>query len=129
MKEVILGKVIKNNHKMTEAAHVSGPCDIVDSNDFTPCTNYVPCIISSSEDISKNELVVFPNPVLVGEILTVDSEKHILSVQILDVQGKEVFQEAGSSVTVLHSLQAGIYFLRVNFEEGSRYKKLLIAEK
>lgn len=88
-------------------------------------------------ELLLTELSVFPNPAKNNTSLSFSLEKAMLiSVEIIDVQGKKigsVYNEAplpeGINIVTLdlpENLNTGIYFLKVNTENHSIYKKLII---
>jgi hypothetical protein len=74
---------------------------------------------------------IFPNPVTEGR-LTVQSEKPILSVQILNITGKLVYAQEFKNGTNLVEIELdkvdkGIYLVRVNFPElVSHTEKIMV---
>ncbi len=130
MKEVILENEIVNNHKLTEMAHVSGPCNIIDSGSDTPCSLYEPCDLSTSisayiDDIKIN---IFPNPSTAGNFVNITSTENILSVEMFDIRGKKMATQAITSIKIPQEIPTGIYYLRINFKEGALIKKLLVID-
>jgi parallel beta-helix repeat protein len=69
---------------------------------------------------AKEEILVFPNPVR-GECL-VKSKEHILSVEIIDMNGRVLIRQRGDDLNKVlintRSLKQGIYILRVNTKAG-----------
>lgn len=74
---------------------------------------------------------IFPNPVTEGR-LTVQSDKPIISVQILNITGKLVYAQdfkSGTSMVEieLDKVDKGIYLVRVNFpEQVSHTEKIMV---
>jgi hypothetical protein len=70
------------------------------------------CSVLTTQEISKNKISVYPNPV--KDILQIDNGKwKVENAKIYDLSGKLVKTFNGNSVNV-SSLQKGIYLLNIN---------------
>ncbi|MEN8927704.1 MAG: T9SS type A sorting domain-containing protein [Flavobacteriales bacterium] len=88
----------------------SYPCDFISYN-------------SLNENFLNSKIQVIPNPVT--DFLNINSDElEILSLQIFDIQGKEIIIQ-NISLTQLNvsSLKKGIYFLKANTKQGIVTKK------
>jgi hypothetical protein len=74
----------------------------------------------SAGDFNLTKMAIYPNPVM--DVLKIDAEADIQNIQIMDVNGKEVFNQKFSSKAVeinCSSLETGIYFLRTSSNDSS----------
>ena len=87
------------------------------------------CIkILSVKDLPGESITVYPNPTS-GELTITNYELRITNVEIYDVYGRKVFEQK-SNLTVLLSYNltvfpAGVYFIKIDTEQGSVMKKLV----
>jgi len=85
----------------------------------------------SDQDQPLRDVEIYPNPITEGR-LTIVASDNILSVQILNITGKVVFnQEFGSNTNrvdlELDKLEKGIYLVRINFPgKITRTEKVMI---
>lgn len=90
-----------------------------------------PNYTSVGEHSALGTLNIFPNPVTSG-YFEFESSAEIISIQILDVTGKEVMQKSygtpvSSASIILNSRNAGVYLVKVVFVDNSTLaKKILI---
>ena len=83
-------------------------------------------IIFGTEDSSKPELFIFPNPVI--NLLKIRAVDIINSVSISDVLGQEVSRlnvEALETTVDMSRFTAGVYFVKVSFGNKNLIKKLI----
>ncbi len=76
-------------------------------------------VIQESADQQERDVEIFPNPVTEGRI-TITSSESILSVQVLNITGKMVFNQdyqpnTNSVVVELDKMEKGIYLVRIVF--------------
>lgn len=81
----------------------------------------------------KEELVVFPNPTQHEIHLKWHSKSSIQSVHLLTFIGKELFSEEiknnpGNNATFRIDVDPGIYLLRVETDQGVRFKKVEVTK-
>lgn len=80
---------------------------------------------SGTKDMLNSKLNVYPNPV--RDVLKIESETLVNSVQILDVTGKLIFdKEVFDNEVNVQNMQSGIYYLRINTADGQQYNKKMI---
>jgi hypothetical protein len=97
--------------------------------------NGIPCgsIITGMPGNSNNDdnIVVTPNPV--STVLNIRAAKALKEITVMDVHGKIILSEPGNSNQIHIStdkLNAGIYFLRIVFSNGSMgLRKIVVAKK
>ncbi len=83
-----------------------------------------------NEVISENSVSIYPNPA--SSLVTIGLPKSLnAEIRIFDVTGKLVIYQAQALVNNNHnvnisSLTSGVYFVRINSEEGTATKKLII---
>lgn len=75
--------------------------------------------IQESADQQERDVEIFPNPVTEGRV-TITSSESILSVQVLNITGKMVFNQdyqpnTNSVVVELDKMEKGIYLVRIVF--------------
>jgi uncharacterized repeat protein (TIGR01451 family) len=74
----------------------------------------------------ENEVVVYPNPV--GDLLTIQGNTTIVSIQLVSISGQliEVFEPKSTTVSIdTESLTTGIYLLQIQTENGMNTKKII----
>lgn len=74
----------------------------------------------------RGAVKMYPNPV--SGVLTVENPSNIKKLTVYTVLGKVVLTQASDAPSVtldLSSLEKGVYFLRVDSEEGSQVEKVL----
>ncbi len=84
------------------------------------CTGY--------EEIEENKIAVFPNPAT--NFVTIKLETQILSVKLIDITGKILFDESINNETCkinTSSIESGMYILSIK-TNNSEHKKQLIIE-
>ena len=74
---------------------------------------------------ANNEINVFPNPV--QSILSINTTASIKVIHIINLLGEELFRTNKSSIDC-NSLKAGIYFIKVETDNGVLIKKFLKVE-
>jgi hypothetical protein len=81
----------------------------------------------SSSDFSQNNLkaILYPNPV--RDMLNIEIENEIKSVEIYNIQGQKVITSISNSVEVA-SLNSGIYMVRVEDVNGAIATQKLVKE-
>ena len=78
-------------------------------------------------NVSEHNLApffVYPNPV--NETLFIESEATIKSMSLFTILGQEVLNTEAASFISMKNLSKGIYFLKVNFEDGSSISKKIV---
>jgi len=96
----------------------------------------LPTAVQSVTDFSKKDVDLYPNPVKIGEVLTVDvGSQYFVGKEILmsifSMQGKLVFERnypiSGSSVLhCTNNLPAGVYLIKIGATNYTRYSKLIV---
>jgi hypothetical protein len=84
------------------------------------CTQTSACfevIVTSLESETESNFSVFPNPT--NNFITVKSDQFIQELQVMDVAGKSVLTVANSNSADLSLLAAGLYYLTLQFDNGS----------
>lgn len=83
---------------------------------------FTPGVLSVSEINSNDELVnVYPVPVV--NKLTINTDKELLELLIIDMKGKTVIKEKEKLVD-LSELNSGIYYVKLTFVDGVVTKKI-----
>lgn len=73
-------------------------------------------LLSVSEINSENEISIFPNPAT--DFVNVKSDLKVKSLQLIAADGKLVRKNLNSKQINLNGLSSGIYFLKVELENG-----------
>lgn len=77
-------------------------------------------------DASKNQARVYPNPIV--DIVNIDSNSKVSSVQVYDLSGKVVSTHTMNAVKNqinLGKLTPGVYMLKINTESGTQTVKVV----
>ena len=70
---------------------------------------------------------IYPNPAEGSFTINLKAFQNIESIQIIDIRGAEVkMPELKSSKLRIENLQAGIYFVKVNSQEGNFMEKIVV---
>jgi len=77
-----------------------------------------------NENILENKVFIFPNPV--SDLLTINSKVEIISIQLYDNQGRKVLESKFQNKVSVKGFTIGMYFLKINTDEGILTKKILI---
>ena len=75
--------------------------------------------VSIQEDNIK--LKIYPNPV--GNILTIDCEEIVNTVQIFDIQGNKIIELKTQNKIDVSNLTSGVYFIRINNKFKNKFIK------
>jgi subtilisin family serine protease len=73
-------------------------------------------LLSVTDVQQENAVSIYPNPT--SGVLNIQSEKEILNVQLISVEGKIVRKLGAVSQLDLNNLPNGIYILKVQFTDG-----------
>ncbi len=76
------------------------------------------CLYSSTFETSLSPIEIFPNPVS-DELYVKDLKNEILSLKLFDINGHQVLLEKNGDYMNLSDLPDGIYFLKVQLNDGS----------
>jgi hypothetical protein len=68
-------------------------------------------------------LKIYPNPVY--DLLTIELEEEITSVNIISLDGRILLNESTKNIIDVSSLSAGIYFVEVKTDRNSYRKKIV----
>ena len=80
-------------------------------------------ITLSIDEMEKNGLTIYPNPVI--DIVNIESQVNPKEVEIINIGGKSIWK--GNSKTIsFKTLPAGVYILKVEFEDGKKVQQKLI---
>ena len=101
---------------------------VTDANGCEVISEIFTVAILSTAELKALSLEIFPNPVT--DFFQIKNEKRqMLNVQILDLQGRMIFQKENSSEGNLNisttEWNAGIYFVKIMLEEKSVAYKLV----
>lgn len=103
-----------------------------DSIEYELCNNDQLCDVAwvfltsayvAIEENSLVELSVYPNPT--KDIITVKAEAKIESIECYDIQGQKIKVDKSDSTVNLSLLSDGVYFLKVYFENGASFVRVV----
>ncbi|HTO35279.1 MAG TPA: T9SS type A sorting domain-containing protein [Flavobacterium sp.] len=76
----------------------------------------------STNHIDKSDIKIYPNPV--QDILNIESQETVLSVEVFDLLGKKILVSKDKTIDV-SKLKNGIYLLKINTENGVLTEKIM----
>ncbi|MBS1534406.1 MAG: T9SS type A sorting domain-containing protein [Bacteroidetes bacterium] len=82
--------------------------------------------LSINQSESSNQLTVFPNPF--EDQIRIESAQNIISIQIFDINGREIFNSFHNEKSIqlnLKSFSSGIYLIRITSNNRSEIHKLI----
>lgn len=79
---------------------------------------------SSLNENLTSQTFVYPNPT--RESITIESDKSIKNIYIIDLQGNTIKANSNSSTLDLTSFASGFYILDIHFENGTSEQKRII---
>ena len=83
------------------------------------------CNTVSISNLTDNIFSVYPNPI--KDIITIKSDKKIISIRINDIIGKNIYSEIKTMNKInVQELNKGIYFMIVEFIDGTSIKQKII---
>lgn len=101
---------------------------IVEQNSCIDTSACVSIIVTSMNNIDKNELSVFPNPA--SDKLYINYSSKITSqIDIMDVTGKKIIslmQNHSSAEINISNLEQGVYFIQITSTDNNRITKRFI---
>jgi len=80
-------------------------------------------MVSSTNNINKLNVNVFPNPVT--NKLTIESESEILKIDLFDYTGKILKTFKGSNSLDLEFLESGFYEVEIYSNESKTVKRIV----
>lgn len=75
------------------------------------------------ENLNEAMFQLYPNPVT--DLFTIQSDEIVLSVQIVDLSGKEIKRINNSTAISMADLQPGIYFISIQTTKGDSTHKIM----
>lgn len=77
------------------------------------------------EDISKNSITVYPNPV--KDVLTIEANTALKRIMVYSIYGSKVLtvKNIKNNSIDLSTLTSGMYLLKIETNKGSEFKKLI----
>ncbi|HHH54418.1 MAG TPA: T9SS type A sorting domain-containing protein, partial [Bacteroidetes bacterium] len=77
-------------------------------------------IITSTDDLNKNQPVIYPNPV--NNILYVTNQKEILQISIINTKGESILKlipnDINENAINVSHFQQGLYFIKILTKNG-----------
>jgi hypothetical protein len=73
------------------------------------------------KEFSSNQFTIYPNPP--SNLLYISSKNNIESLEISDLNGKQLIKKAGVNSVDISELSKGIYFIKLNDKETFKFIK------
>ena len=80
----------------------------------------------SVENIYEGEIKIYPNPAI--DVLTIDTQDRIESIQVFDLTGKEVIRSGATSRLDISNLNTGMYTMMIQIEDKIHIEKIHVAQ-
>jgi beta-glucanase (GH16 family) len=81
--------------------------------------------VLDTDGFTKEDVKVYPNPA--SETLFIQSPDQILSLQLYDIQGREVYSSSeDTDFITVNAFNKGVYFLKIEGKDGFMTKKVII---
>ena len=93
--------------------------------DLGPCSETTSCttvMVTGTTDVIEKSISVYPNPT--SDLIFVDSEYEITSIEIFDILGKKVGHFNNKQLSV-KDLNSSMYILKINIEDYTVIKKII----
>lgn len=87
---------------------------------------FIPSSVKQINDNSLPQLVVYPNPA--NNVLTVESDKRIQTISIVNALGqvvKQINSTTNTEQVTLDNLTPGVYFVKVKWNEGEKNMRII----
>jgi hypothetical protein len=84
--------------------------------------------IGSLENLSLNDIIIFPNPT--SSFITIKSNNLISPISIYDITGKLVLQNMGNSKEIIldiSNLNSGLYFIKSNSQNSFTIRRFIVS--
>jgi len=81
--------------------------------------------VGLKENNPDEKIAIYPNPLNIGETLTITSTKEILQITIYNYSGQKIISTKQNTIATSNFLE-GIYFIEIKSVNGSVTKKLLV---
>jgi hypothetical protein len=85
------------------------------------------CISTSSIDESGISYVMYPNPVNLGNTVTINSNAKIESINVVNILGEKVLTQISNKI-ITTNLARGTYIINIQFSDGRIVDNKLIVE-
>jgi hypothetical protein len=79
----------------------------------------------SIQELSKQQLVIYPNPA--RDILTISGDEQWATIRVFDISGKELIQQSAAVIEV-GKLPAGTYLIRAQNQQGELFQTTFIKQ-
>lgn len=111
-------------------------CAEISDPDYENCIDVhceeIEIIISSTEDLSADNIRLYPNPISLGKDINISHTENIDKVSLLNTNGELIFEQSiyktKHCTIATKSLQQGIYQIQIHAEDGIFHRKVLIVE-
>lgn len=82
-------------------------------------------LVGEVELESGKNSVFFPNPISNGQILRLQGGRFVKRISVLNLAGQELLSTNEPELQI-HNLASGVYFIRLEDEKNTSFKKLLV---
>lgn len=120
---------LKTRSNLAVGTTVSNKADIFFDYNHPIITNFANTTfqaLSVPENNLNQAIKIYPNPT--SDVVNIKADSTIRSIQVYDVQGRilisKILSEENASVD-LSSYSSGIYYLKINSDNGSKTEKLI----
>ncbi|MCE9537929.1 MAG: T9SS type A sorting domain-containing protein [Bacteroidetes bacterium] len=118
----------------TDFAHTIDSCGTYGYGETEDYLVNIPSLVGIEENELLNTISVYPNPTTgLFNITTSNANFTQLTISVIDIQGKEVFNTSDKNYSVnynkqinLEGLAKGIYYIKLNTGAGVKIQKLII---
>ena len=118
----------------TDSANTIISCDTYGYGETEDYLVNIPSLVGIEENEMLNTISVYPNPTTgLFNITASNANFTQLTISVLDIQGKEVFNTSDKNYSAnynkqinLEGLAKGIYYIRLNTGAGVKTQKLII---
>jgi Secretion system C-terminal sorting domain len=80
--------------------------------------------INNPAEIENQDVLIYPNPT--KNYFTIESNQKVSSIELYNSIGQIVFVENNTNIIQVTNLSKGIYIMKVNLENGSITKKVIV---
>jgi hypothetical protein len=90
-------------------------------------THSCDCIISTINEANDASYVIYPNPAIIGTIVTINAKTKIENIELLNILGERVKFSNTNQINT-SAFVKGTYIIRIKFSDGRLAENKLIIE-
>ncbi|OYU81566.1 MAG: hypothetical protein CFE23_03610 [Flavobacterium sp. BFFFF1] len=117
---------IKTKNTLVTGNSVSNKADIFFDYNFPIATNTAMTTFDTlgiDNQNLDNGIRIYPNPT--NGVVNIKADSEVLSVELFDVRGRKLMMKNNVNILNISGYNPGIYFVKVNTDQGSRTQKLI----